>query len=97
MKITDYLAEPKPETKKIELIYCLQTFPADNIKDSGGNLVPYLAKLNRTTPQQATTELRRLGKIQWGDDREVFDIIQDLREKDEYGSLWLGHWNDGVV
>ena len=97
MKITDYLAGPKSETKKIELIYCLQTFPADKIKDSSGNPAPYFAKLNRPTPQSSTTELRRLGKIQWGDAQEVFDIIQDLREAGDYGCLWLGHWNDGVV
>ena len=96
MKITDYLAEPKPEIKKIELIYCLQTYPK-YLKDSSGNLIPYFAKINRTTPQPGTTELRRLGKIQWGDDRGVFDIIQDFREGNDYGCLWLGRWNDGVI
>jgi len=97
MKITDYLAGPKSETKKIELIYCLQAYSTDNIKDSSGSLVPYFAKLNRATPQPGTTELRRLGKIQWGDAQEVFDIIQDLREAGDYGCLWLGRWNDGVI
>jgi hypothetical protein len=97
MKITDYLAELKPETKKIELIYCLQTYPADNIKDSDSDPAPYFAKLGYITLQSKTTELRRLGQILWGDDREVFDIILDFREKEEYGCLWLGHWNDGVV
>jgi hypothetical protein len=97
MKITDYLAEPKPKIKKIELIYCLQAYPAVNIKDSCGNLVPYFAKLNRPTPQPGTTELRRIGRIQWGNNQEVFDIIQDFREGNDYGCLWLGRWNDGVV
>jgi hypothetical protein len=97
MKITDYLTEPKPETKKIELIYCLQTFPTDKIKDTRGNLVPYFAKLNHPTWVSGTTELRRIGQILWGTDQEVFDIIQDFREDDDYGCLWLGHWNDGVV
>jgi hypothetical protein len=97
MKITDYLAEPKPKIKKIELIYCLQAYPSERIKDTDGNLVPYFAELNRTTPQPGTTELRRIGKILWGDAQEVFDIIQDFRTTGDYGCLWLGRWNDGVI
>lgn len=97
MKITDYLAEPQAESKKIELVYCLQSYPSDNIKDSSGNMAPYFAKLNRTTPQSSTIELRRIGQIRWGENPELFDIIQDLRAADDYGCLWLGHWNDGVV
>jgi len=97
MKITDYHAGPKPEPKKIELIYCLQAYPSERIKDIAGNPVPYFAKRNPTTPRQATTEIRRIGKIQWGDAQEVFDIIHDLREAGDYEYLWLGHWNDGVV
>jgi len=96
MKITDYLEKPKTETKKIELIYCLQTYPVlINLVD--GNPVPYFAKINRTTPLPGTTELRRIGRIQWGDDLGVFDIIRDFREANDYGCLWLGHWNDGVI
>lgn len=98
MKITDYLAEPQAEPKKIELIYCFQTYPADDVTDAYGRLVPYFYRTEGPMSEKNRTELRRIGQIQWGENPELFDIIQDFREVPTgHSILWLGHWNDGVV
>lgn len=95
MKITDLLNEAPPAQKKIELIYCLQSYPSPRAKDSTGAEVPYFGKISVRPKNENIQELRRIGQIPWGEEQAVWDLILDIH--DGRSMLWMGHWNDGVM
>lgn len=98
MKITDLTIRPAssvPASKHIEVVSCLQNIRTHTPEMFGSKRSHFFYEFKSSMNKDEIKEIVRLAKIRLADGD--YDLIAFYFHLTDHPSIYLGHWNDGVV